>query len=51
MDTNNIHAGDTRYLLLALRQALIIALGALESYLDMPRSIEPKRKREKSSTN
>ncbi len=34
-----------RILLLAIRQALIIALGALEDYLQMERSIVPKRKR------
>lgn len=38
-------AGDTRALLLAVRQALIIALGAVEDYAGMPRSIEPKHKR------
>ena len=37
--------GRTRVLLLAIRQALIIALGALEQYLGMERSIIPKRKR------
>ena len=35
----------TRKLLMAIRQALIIALGAIEDYLEMPRSIIPKRKR------
>jgi uracil-DNA glycosylase len=35
----------TRVLLMALRQALIIALGALETYLDIPRSIVPKHER------
>lgn len=34
-----------RTLLLAIRQALIIALGALEDYLEMERSIVPKHKR------
>lgn len=32
----------TKALLIALRQALIIALGALEDYLGMERSIIPK---------
>lgn len=32
----------TRVLLMAVRQALIIALGALEDYLSMQRSIKPK---------
>lgn len=35
----------TRALLLAVRQALIIALGALEDYLCIERSIIPKHKR------
>jgi hypothetical protein len=35
----------TRALLLAVRQALIIALGAVEEYLGMERSIVPRRKR------
>lgn len=35
----------TRALLIALRQALIIALGALEDYLGMKRSITPKHNR------
>jgi len=35
----------TRTLLMALRQALIIALGAIEDYLEMERSIVPRRKR------
>jgi len=35
----------TRVLLMALRQALIICLGAIEDYLDMERSITPRRKR------
>ncbi len=32
----------TRVLLLAVRQALLIVLGAIETYLDMPRSVQPK---------
>lgn len=35
----------TRTLLLALRQALLIALGALEDYLGLERSVTPKHKR------
>lgn len=34
-----------KVLLMALRQALIIALGALEDYLQLERSIVPRRKR------
>jgi hypothetical protein len=36
----------TRTLLLAVRQALIIALGALEDYLCIERSIIPKHRRD-----
>ena len=32
-------------LLMAIRQALIIALGAIEDYLGMERSVIPKHKR------
>lgn len=35
----------TRALLLAMRQALLIALGALEDYLCLPRSVVPKHDR------
>lgn len=35
----------TRVLLLAVRQALLIVLGALEDYLCMERSIVPKHRR------
>ena len=35
-----------RVLLLSVRQALIIVLGAIETYLGMERSIVPKHKRE-----
>lgn len=35
----------TRVLLMALRQALIIAIGALEDYLCIQRSIVPKHER------
>ena len=35
-----------RTLLMAVRQALIIALGAIEEYLGLQRSIVPRRKRE-----
>ena len=34
-----------RILLMAIRQALIIALGAIEDYLEMERSIVPRHKR------
>lgn len=34
-----------RALLMAVRQALIMVLGALEDYLGMPRSIVPRRRR------
>lgn len=35
----------TRVLLMAVRQALIMILGALEEYLGMERSIIPRKKR------
>ena len=35
--------------LMAMRQALIIAIGALEDYLDIDRSIIPRRKRSKET--
>jgi hypothetical protein len=35
----------TRKLLIAVRQALIMVLGALEDYLELNRSITPKHKR------
>jgi len=35
----------TKMLLMALRQALIIALGAIEDYVEMERSIVPKHLR------
>lgn len=38
-----------RVLLMSVRQAIIIVLGAIEDYLEMPRSIIPKRKRDKSN--
>jgi hypothetical protein len=34
-----------RILLIAVRQALIITLGAIEEFLGIPRSIVPKHKR------
>jgi hypothetical protein len=34
-----------RRLLMAVRQALIMILGALEDYIEIPRSIIPRRKR------
>ena len=36
----------TRALLMCVRQALIMIIGALEDYLGMERSIVPKRKRD-----
>jgi hypothetical protein len=38
---------DTRLrsLLMSIRQALIIALGAIEDYLELNRSITPRHKR------
>lgn len=35
----------TRILLIAIRQALLIALGAIEEFLGIERSVVPKRKR------
>jgi hypothetical protein len=46
MEKPDIHP-KTRVLLLAVRQALIIALGALEDYLSVDRSIVPKHKRDR----
>ena len=37
-----------RTLLMAVRQALIIVLGAIEDYLGLARSIVPRRKRERT---
>ncbi len=37
--------GNKRALLLSIRQALLIALGAIEDYLDVERSVIPKHKR------
>jgi len=37
--------GRTRTLLMCIRQAIIMALGAIEDYLGLQRSITPKRKR------
>jgi len=46
--TEKYIVGDRfKVLLMAVRQALIIILGAIESYLEIPRSIIPRRKREK----
>lgn len=36
----------TRILLMSVRQALIIILGAIEDYLGVSRSIVPRRKRD-----
>lgn len=38
-------SGRERTLLLAVRQALMLVLGAIEDYMEMPRSITPSRKR------
>ena len=38
--------GDMRVLWLGIRQALIIALGAIDVYLGIVRTVTPKRKRE-----
>jgi hypothetical protein len=38
---------DFRIFLMAFRQSVIILLGALEDYLELPRSIVPRRKRDK----
>lgn len=43
---NQIIVVELRPLLLALRQARLIELGAIEDTLGMERSVEPKRKRE-----
>ena len=43
--TTNEVAPRTRALLLAVRQALLICLGAVEEYLCMERSITPKHQR------
>jgi hypothetical protein len=36
--------GDKRVLLLGIRQALLIALGAIEDYLDVKRTVKPLHK-------
>lgn len=38
-------ASPSRALLMSIRQALIIAIGAIEEYLGLERTITPKRKR------
>lgn len=38
---------DARTLWETVRRALIMLLGAIEDYLQMPRSITPRRKRER----
>ena len=40
----------TRAMLMSVRQALIIMLGAIEDYLEMERSIVPRRKRDKNAS-
>jgi hypothetical protein len=42
---------ELRTLLMAIRQALIIALGALEDFLQIERSIVPRRKRMRTYEN
>ena len=36
---------ETRGLLLTFRQTLLMQLGALEEFLRLPRSVQPKRKK------
>lgn len=44
------HLDDRQYaFLMTIRQALIMALGALEEYLDMPRSIVPRHERSQAT--
>ena len=44
--TEKVIVGDRfRIFLMAVRQALIIILGAIEDYLEIKRSITPRRKR------
>ena len=43
--SSDIITPRTRILLMAIRQALIMVLGALEDYLEIERSIVPRRKR------
>jgi len=38
--------GKQRVFLMAVRQGLLIMLGAIEDYLELPRTRIPKRKRE-----
>jgi len=51
VDTSKYYSTQTmtdpklKVLLMAIRQALLIALGALEVYLDMERSVIPKHKK------
>jgi len=46
IDDGSIIDNRTRVLLMALRQALIMCLGAIEDYLELERSIIPRRKRQ-----
>lgn len=48
IDENGVPEGShhERRLWMITRQALIMQLGAIEDYLDMPRSIVPRRKRD-----
>jgi hypothetical protein len=47
MTEKHIVGDRFKILLMALRQSLLIFLGALEEYLEIPRSVVPRRKREK----
>jgi len=40
-----IDAAKLRVLLLGVRQAVLILLGVLEDFLEMPRSVQPKHER------
>ena len=42
---DRVTVGNTRVLLIGLRQCLIMALGYLEDYLGMERTITPKHRR------
>lgn len=46
MDDNVNRKGNTRYLLLIVRQALLAILGGIEDYLGLERSVIPKHRRE-----
>lgn len=46
MPESSIIDNRARVLLMAIRQALIMCLGAIEDYLEIERSIIPRRKRQ-----